>query len=108
MRRVLAPLCGHCIGERMRWLDTTPQGLFPELAFVTQANAAYSFTPRGVADGLRYRAERWRRTVGFQMQLIADGCRAGVHADVSEAAARPVPRRIEVVQLDLFDLADAA
>lgn len=84
--------CRPCSDERMRWLDTTPQQMFPGLGFITQAAAAYDFTARGMADSRRIRHERWLSVVRFQMQLVADACRAAGHA--------PQPPRI--VQLDLL------
>ncbi len=94
---VKPPICPRCSDERMRWLDTRPQDLFRQFAFITQANAAYGFTPKGVADHRRMRWERWRELVNWQMQAIADACRTAGHADSDVAPGVP-----KVVQLDLL------
>jgi hypothetical protein len=90
----LTPPCPPCNEEMGRWLDTTPQGLFPGLGYVTQASAAYDFTVAGMRDRHRIRYERWRDTVRFQRALIARTCREAGHV-----TAPSVPK---VVQLDLF------
>ena len=85
----------------MRWLDTTPQGLFPNFAFVLQAHVqtSYNMSSRGLGEARRFRWERWRDTVRFQQALIARCCREAGHAP-------PPPR---VIQLDLLDgLAEAS
>lgn len=79
----------------MRWLDTTPQGLFPNLAFAVQAQVQtpYMMSSRGLGDARRFRWERWRDTVRFQQDLIARCCREAGHS----------PRPPRIVQLDLLD-----
>lgn len=89
--------CTPCRTEQDRWYDTTPQGLYPGLSLITQASAAYDYTPRGVAERRRIRWERWRDTVRFQRDLIARTCREAGHA------AAPSVRRI--VTLDVLAVA---
>lgn len=96
-----APLCPPCIDERNRWLDTKPQDISGGFGFILQAqvDTSYNRTPRGRNEPRRMRYERWRETVRFQRDLIANTCRARGHASLAAAA----PPRI--VQLDLLDFA---
>lgn len=67
-------MCPPCTDRMMRWLDTTPQGLF--LGIKITDNAAYDGTPAGSADNRRARCDRWRQVVRFQISLIRDLCAA--------------------------------
>jgi hypothetical protein len=95
--------CPTCRTERDRWYDTTPQGLFPGLGYVTQASAAHDLTARGAADRRQARWEKWRDAVRFQRDLIARICAAEGHR--GESQTQTVPR---VIQLELDILGVAA
>lgn len=75
------PVCAPCSEEMGRWLDTRPSTLLPRLGFAHGSGAPYDVSAAGLRDRTRSRTEEWRATVRFQRALIADGCRAGRHAE---------------------------
>lgn len=92
----ISPPCRPCQDEQNRWLDTTPQGLFPNFGYVAQGHVqtSYGMSPRGLREARHMRWERWRDTVRFQRDLIARTCRDAGHA----------PAAPRIVQLDILDL----
>jgi hypothetical protein len=91
----MRPLCSPCHAARVAWLDYR---LPPVLGFQHGSGAPYDTSPAGIRDRQRSRFEEWRSTVKFQMDLIADACRAAGHVEGVPAA--------RVIQLDLFEALD--
>jgi hypothetical protein len=76
----LPPLCGPCLAEMGRWLDTSPSTLIPRLGFAHGSGAAYDVSAAGLRDRRTARYEEWLRTVRHGRAMIARACRAGHHA----------------------------
>lgn len=68
------PVCPTCRQRQWDWLTSRPQDIYPGLGYVTQASAAYSFTPAGARDNRRARHEQWRTLVRQQVAGIAEDC----------------------------------
>jgi hypothetical protein len=81
MTAPLPPLCGPCLAEMGRWLDTSPSTLIPRLGFAHGSGAAYDASPAGIRDRRAARYEEWRRTVQHGRAMVAVACRAGHHAE---------------------------
>lgn len=79
------PLCGPCLAESWRWLDTNPMALHPRLGFAFGSGAVYDTSEGGMRDRLAARHAEWAALVRFQRRLVAEGCRAGRHAGASDA-----------------------
>lgn len=73
-------LCGPCSAESVAWLDTSPSTLLPRLGFAYGSGAAYDVSPAGIRERRAARHAEWAATVRFQRDLVAAGCRAGVHS----------------------------
>jgi hypothetical protein len=76
----LVPLCGPCLAESVRWLDTSPATLLPRLGIAYGSGADYDVSETGMRERRSARHAEWLATVRFQRRLVAEGCRAGRHA----------------------------
>jgi hypothetical protein len=74
------PLCGPCLAESMRWLDTSPVSLLPRLGIAYGSGADYDVSETGMRERRSARHAEWAATVRFQRRLVAEGCRAGRHS----------------------------
>jgi hypothetical protein len=73
-------LCDACNNAILKWIDSKPSEVLPQISITYGSGAAYDHSIAGVVEKRHARWEQWRDLVRENKTAIKAACAAGHHA----------------------------